>query len=1569
LKANRYIAQNNEDALYSLVSEYESYLSQSVKYGIFDKWFYYKYVLLSLTKITEGFVLVEEDFIAMLDNPEVQRSPTKMFNLYTKLWWWSSNGEKKENYFNKIQNLLQSNEDLKNSIFFAHLTRESLMHYFENVANNVTSNNIYVINKSDITQSKKVLKRRKLENTVDMDMLISLETLYEYSHQKNLGTLKKFILLYEKAINKSFIGFGENKWALIFYVNNQLGEWKEYDIANSLLIKENKGWEKIWDDHSECLFNTLANDLIKSELGMNFNLEYLKASVIMIANGLIADNMKEKKDWPGYEKYTLKHLDGLKIIESKKRIAETAMDLSQFYFERFNNEDGEKYLNESDKMLSQLINEEYISTGIRYSQMLLDWVSIYNPNFYRRMDNVLTKVETLLIDKEDYRSEYESKMLRAMALTHLNMGSKERNQNVQYADSLLNNYDFFRDWDYDAVLFEYYKDNKQYDKIWAIIIEKYDLYIQAKNYFGAFNNSINNYYSFVVIPRGNDSDFRRLDSLITNVEKFDTSDDVKLFFKARKLYFSTHKLASLKYDEATLLNDVKENISMKDEILKYDYEKLYRAYIHLGLFQLRTLKSAKQDSIFQELLIMFDQIYWNGPSKNPSWLDVTYLRLINGDLGYFNEELYFKYFDKLSAGPIDETLLEEKFRHVTILWQYRKYDEAIAVLENLIYEAQNIKNIEYELLAYSMLSNYHNLQGRWNLFFKRTTQALSLSRKIENHIITYKLIDRWLERSNPKDPNFIKYAMELYELPLASNEEKGLRHIIKYYEYKSEIDSVIKYINEGISKKSQISKYQYLALLSQIHDTVMNNESVKLFEPIFAMIDGKNSGENYSENIKNIYSELMFLKDYNYDDLDFEAAPFIIYTAWQQSVDLKSVIDGEYLMAWDWYSMIKKLSNIESDETKEWGYANVLWETNKRIKDIEDQPLQDAYKGFGFKYEIRRGGGFYITTVFTGPARNKVLINDQIVVSKNINSQESMDSWIKNKIDQTTNGKAAVIELVRGGNDTISVELIAGDVQPNPFSKNPKKEIGILLELYDLTYKEIASDNLTKTPVFITNYKNYLLYYPLRYWYTNNSYMNSNQNIELLDRYESTSTIKFINKSLMHKNSVDNNPILFKEYKRLSNEINSIQLNLQAEEIKANQVKNLMEKRVLAYNELKYFEDYNLEQSNTIKENFSFNDNLNLFNNYDRIVKYCSAPPAKNLGFIWSKETRDLSTSYTTFEDDLSILIKSFEQILKYDVQNPIKSNDLQEALIEITKTIFGANKIPIFDSKALEGLDVLIATEGNLNFFPYELLQIRLAADTTKYHYYGEFSNITYTPSLSAFTRLNQQKSGKPKSNALLVSANPNTGNAENYMDNLLSVRSNFGNIKYVDSEINNIDKTLSKGKGLKRGIKTTVLDSKNITENKFKSLDLSRFKYIHLAAHGVHDIDNPQYSGILLGREKGDNEDGILQSHEIFPLKLNADLVTLSSCFSGFGEIDETEGIMGIYRTFLIAGAKSVIISLWDVEDESTALLFTKFYEYLKSGNSKAKSLRLAKMYLKNETRFNHPFYWAPFILIGES
>jgi len=485
--------------------------------------------------------------------------------------------------------------------------------------------------------------------------------------------------------------------------------------------------------------------------------------------------------------------------------------------------------------------------------------------------------------------------------------------------------------------------------------------------------------------------------------------------------------------------------------------------------------------------------------------------------------------------------------------------------------------------------------------------------------------------------------------------------------------------------------------------------------------------------------------------------------------------------------------------------------------------------------------------------------------------------------------------------------------------------------------------------------------------------MDSEQFMELLDRYEAISTYNLINESIKHKTNLENNPILIDEYLKYSARINQIQLELQKSGLNENELVDLYEARAFAYNELEYFENYSLEKSLTDKSinSFSFWDNLDLFNEFDVIVRYCNTDYLNNASFMWIKSQNQMRFYYTSSEEIIKTKVKIANQLLSYSVVDATLEDDFENSIIDLFSEMNGSNQAPIFkDEYKNKKLNVLIIPEGSMNYFPMELLPFRFESDTTKYHYYSEFANITYSPSLSSYVKFARKENKENnRQRALLVSANPNTESTTNYADNLLALRSEYGNIEFVDKEIKSINQILSKKKLFKKNYKIKTLNSQNITEEKFKSSNLEKFKYIHIAAHGVHDDENPKYSGLLLGRDENDNEDGILQAHEIFPLNLNADLVTLSSCFSGFGEIDPNEGNMGIYRSFLIAGAKSVIISLWNVEDESTSLLFNKFYEHLKDGKSKSESLRMAKMYLKNETKFTHPFYWAPFILMGES
>jgi CHAT domain-containing protein len=124
------------------------------------------------------------------------------------------------------------------------------------------------------------------------------------------------------------------------------------------------------------------------------------------------------------------------------------------------------------------------------------------------------------------------------------------------------------------------------------------------------------------------------------------------------------------------------------------------------------------------------------------------------------------------------------------------------------------------------------------------------------------------------------------------------------------------------------------------------------------------------------------------------------------------------------------------------------------------------------------------------------------------------------------------------------------------------------------------------------------------------------------------------------------------------------------------------------------------------------------------------------------------------------------------------------------------------------------------------------------------------------------------------------------------------------------------------------------------------------------------------VLALDKNPAEDGFLQMSEIYNLKLNAELVTLSACQTAQGKLVRGEGLVSLGRAFLYAGAKSVLGTLWSVADDpSSAKLMGGFYDYLQQGKSRGAALRLAKLDLINgqSAPHRHPFYWAAFVLMG--
>ena len=145
-------------------------------------------------------------------------------------------------------------------------------------------------------------------------------------------------------------------------------------------------------------------------------------------------------------------------------------------------------------------------------------------------------------------------------------------------------------------------------------------------------------------------------------------------------------------------------------------------------------------------------------------------------------------------------------------------------------------------------------------------------------------------------------------------------------------------------------------------------------------------------------------------------------------------------------------------------------------------------------------------------------------------------------------------------------------------------------------------------------------------------------------------------------------------------------------------------------------------------------------------------------------------------------------------------------------------------------------------------------------------------------------------------------------------------------------------------------------------------RARILHIAAHGLIDDREPSYSGLLLGAEPAGGEDGLLQVHEIFGLRLNAELVVLSACETGLGRRLRGEGMLGMSRAFFYAGSQALVVSLWPAADDATSELMQAFYRHLQAGKGKAAALAEAKRELRQGQRYAHPFYWAPFVLVGD-
>jgi CHAT domain-containing protein len=169
------------------------------------------------------------------------------------------------------------------------------------------------------------------------------------------------------------------------------------------------------------------------------------------------------------------------------------------------------------------------------------------------------------------------------------------------------------------------------------------------------------------------------------------------------------------------------------------------------------------------------------------------------------------------------------------------------------------------------------------------------------------------------------------------------------------------------------------------------------------------------------------------------------------------------------------------------------------------------------------------------------------------------------------------------------------------------------------------------------------------------------------------------------------------------------------------------------------------------------------------------------------------------------------------------------------------------------------------------------------------------------------------------------------------------------------------------------TALQALGFTANRATALSpqLGRYRIVHFATHGVIDSRHPELTYLVLSLvdERGQKQDGLLLLGDIYNLNLPVEMVVLSACNTGLGRDVRGEGLVGLTRGFMYAGASSVVASLWTIDDEATAELMRLFYSrMLVDGLPRAAALREAQLGMWKQKRWRAPYYWAAFVLQGD-
>ncbi|HSE40468.1 MAG TPA: CHAT domain-containing tetratricopeptide repeat protein, partial [Acidobacteriota bacterium] len=346
----------------------------------------------------------------------------------------------------------------------------------------------------------------------------------------------------------------------------------------------------------------------------------------------------------------------------------------------------------------------------------------------------------------------------------------------------------------------------------------------------------------------------------------------------------------------------------------------------------------------------------------------------------------------------------------------------------------------------------------------------------------------------------------------------------------------------------------------------------------------------------------------------------------------------------------------------------------------------------------------------------------------------------------------------------------------------------------------------------------------------------------------------------------------------------------------------------------------------------------------------------KTFLFVVSKEEKKPSVDITVF----TINIKQSELASRINnFRNQIadrKPNFRTEAAALNNILITPANKI------LQRKRNLIIVPDDVLWELPFQAI----LSDQDRY-LLQDYS-LYYVPSFTVLNEMKKLKKQKPDSPGISLFAlgNPTLGTKTRKNVKEIFRNANLDPLPQAEKEVQELGR-------LYGDQKARIYMRSNAREDRVKN-EANQYNVLHFATHGLLNNSTPLYSQLLLAQNDTQEEDGLLEAWEILNLRLNADLVVLSACDTALGKVGKGEGMIGLTWALFVAGVPNTVVSQWMVDSASTTELMIEFHKKLKSflSNSTSKTpipdaLRAAALTLLKTDEYRHPFYWAPFVVIG--